>query len=183
MRGALLTGLIARLPEAELTTLASDIESGTIKTLVVLNEDLTQTGIAESLLRKVDMLYFGTHKNSTSRCAKVELPTLTVFEKSGTFVNQQFRLQRFHQVVPGPAGLLADVHLLTRLLGLLAGEEPANLPSMDALWDEMATVIPAFSGISFASISDQGVLLDSTPYQSLPFSEGASLHYQPSVSV
>jgi len=180
VRGGLLTGLIDQAPVAELSTLASEIESGAVKTLVVLGEDLSELGLPASLLRKVDTLYFGTHKNKTSKHSKVELPTLTVFEKSGTFVNQQFRLQRFHQAVPGPAGLLADVHLLSRLLALLAGEESTNLPSMDALWADMAKAIPAFADISFAGIGNSGVLLDSSSFQSLSFCEGDSLHYKPS---
>lgn len=182
VRGGLFTGLIDQPPTADLSGLASQIESGSVDALVVLGEDLTIAGVPASLLRKVDMLYLGTHKNETSKCAKVELPTLTVFEKSGTFVNQQFRLQRFHQAVPGPAGLLADVHLLARLLALIEGRESENLPSIDVLWAEMSKTIPAFSDITFTSIGDEGVLLDAGPYRPLSFCEGSSLHYKPSVT-
>ena len=45
----------------------------------------------------------------TTAAAEVVLPALTVFERSGTFINCQFRLQSFAQAVPGPTGVLPDV--------------------------------------------------------------------------
>ncbi|HCR36821.1 MAG TPA: ferredoxin [Opitutae bacterium] len=178
LRGALVTGLIDQKPRPALPELAELIESGSVKLLFVVNEDLTQLGITEALLRKVDIVYLGTQKNQTSRMAKVELPMLTVFEKSGTFINQAFRLQKFHQVVPGPAGLLPDIHILSRLLGLFQGIEPKPT-SLDNLWQAMANGLPALKGHAFATIPDEGVLLDASPYKHINFCEGETLHYNP----
>jgi NADH-quinone oxidoreductase subunit G len=105
------------------------------------------------------------------------LPTLTVFEKSGTFINQQFRLQKFSKAVPGAAGATDDLVLLARLLtevsgGTLTGE-------VDALWTTLSKEIPQFPAITLASLPATGLLLDRTPWASLPFAEGETLHYKP----
>jgi NADH-quinone oxidoreductase subunit G len=66
-------------------------------------------GLTAAQLAKVSVIYLGTHANATSAAAKVVIPTLTVFEKSGTFVNQQFRLQKFAQGRARPAGVADDL--------------------------------------------------------------------------
>ena len=94
-RGALSVGFIETLPENQLTELSNRIDAGEIDTVVVYNEDLLAAGISEEQLEKVELVYFGAHANATSAAASVVVPTLTVFEKDGTFINQQFRLQKF----------------------------------------------------------------------------------------
>jgi hypothetical protein len=61
-------------------------------------------GLTAAQLAKVSVIYLGTQANATSDAAKVVIPTLTVFEKNGTFVNQQFRIQRFAKAVPAARG-------------------------------------------------------------------------------
>ena len=68
-----------------------------------MGEDLTAAGLSVAQLAKISIIYLGTHANATSAAAKVVIPTLTVFEKSGTLVNQQFRIQKFARAVPAPA--------------------------------------------------------------------------------
>src|SRR5208283_198769 len=90
VRGALLTGLIKAVPEAELTELAAQIDAGRVRTVVAMGEDLTAAGLGAAQLSRIAIVYLGTHANATSAAAKVVIPTLTVFEKAGTFINQQF---------------------------------------------------------------------------------------------
>lgn len=181
VRGGLVTGLIKTLPEEVLTALAEKIEKGEIKTVVAYNQDLLEAGISAELLKKVTVVYFGTHANGTSEVARALLPTLTVFEKSGSFINQQFRLQVFHQAVPGPAGLMPDIILLERLAAVLQGRKP-QFSSVSQIWELMSKEIPAFSGLTFKSIPETGYLLDASPYKDLPFCEGESWHYKPTAS-
>ena len=96
--------------------LAADIDAGKVKTVVSVGEDLTAAGLTAAQLAKVSVIYLGTHKNATSDSAKVVIPTLTVFEKAGTFVNQQFRFQKFAKAVPGPAGVADDLVTLAELI-------------------------------------------------------------------
>jgi NADH-quinone oxidoreductase subunit G len=177
VRGALVTGLIAALPSQQLTSLAADIDAGKVKTIVAINEDLAAAGLTAAQLAKVSVIYLGTHKNATSAAAKVVLPTLTVFEKSGTFVNQQFRLQKFAKAVPGPEGLADD---LVTLANLAAAAGAGALPSdLTGVWATLAAEVPALAGLSYAKLPANGTLLDSAAWAGLPFVEGETLHFKP----
>ncbi len=177
VRGALVTGLITALPASQLTSLAAGIDAGKVKTVLSLGEDLTAAGLTAAQLAKVSIIYLGTHKNATSDAAKVGIPTLTVFEKSGTFVNQQFRLQKFAKAVPGPAGINDDLVTLAELVAAAGG----GMVSFDlgTLWTAIAAAVPALASVSYASLSSTGLLLDATPWAALPFVEGETLHFKP----
>jgi NADH-quinone oxidoreductase subunit G len=182
VRGALLSGLIRELPKADLKELTAEIESGRIQNVMVFNEDLTSLGLSEQVLRKVKVVYCGAQQNATERLATIVLPMLTVFEKTGSFVNEQFRLQTFDQVVPGPAGLLPDMHVLGRLYTQLTGKSPAVHEGMDALWKWMGESVAVFKGIQFTKIPDTGLLMAPGALGQLRFPEGKSLHYDPSAT-
>ncbi len=177
VRGALVTGLIQGLPQPKLERLAAGIDAGTIRTVVAINEDLVAAGLTPAQLAKVAIVYLGTHVQPTTAAARVVIPTLTVFEKSGTFVNQQFRLQKFAKAVPGPAGASDDLVALSRLLAALGG---GAIPSeINALWSLMAEEVPALKTIAFGRVPATGLQLDPAPWAGLPYVEGETLHYKP----
>ena len=178
LRGALLHGLIGKLPEAELASIAREINSGAVKTLVVVNEDVTELGIPADLLAKVKVIYFGTHTNETSKVANVVCPSLMVFEKDGSFVNQSFRLQKFKAAVPGPRGIHPDFTVLEKIVAALGDEKPAAL-TLDLVWERIAEKVSAFEGQSWRGISDEGLALDPTPFLDLPFVETKNLKFDP----
>jgi len=97
-----------------------------------------------------------------------------VFEKSGTFINQQFRIQKFSAAVPGPAGATDDLAAIASLLGAAT---PAT--EINALWAALAADVPALAPLRYGNIPDTGLLLDGTPWAHLPFAEGKALHHQP----
>ena len=177
VRGALVTGLIRELPQTKLSALGAAIDAGKVKAIVAVGEDLAAAGLSAAQLAKVAIVYLGTHDNVTAAAAKVVIPTLSVFEKSGTFVNQQFRLQKFLKCVPAVAGAHDDLVVLTRLIAALgAAPVPAEL---HALWTVLAAEVPALKAITFANLPETGLLLDATPYAGLPFVEGETLHHKP----
>ncbi len=177
VRGALVTGLISALPAAQLTSLAADIDAGKIKTVLSHGEDLVAAGLTAAQLAKVSIIYLGTHANATSAAAKVLIPTLHTFEKAGTFVNQQFRIQRFAAAVPGPAGSTNDLVVLSKLVSATGGVVLAS--DVHGLWSTLAASVPALAGLSYKSIADTGVVLDSASWSGLPFVEGETLKYKP----
>jgi NADH-quinone oxidoreductase subunit G len=177
VRGALVTGLIAALPSARLESLAAGIDAGKVKTVIAIGEDLVAAGLSAAQLAKVAVIYLGTQANPTSAAARVVIPTRCVFEKSGTFVNQQFRLQKFQPAVPGPAGTCDDLSVLARLVAAVGG---AAVPGeLHALWRELAATVPILQGVAYATLSDAGQALDAAAFAGLPFVEGETLHYQP----
>jgi NADH-quinone oxidoreductase subunit G len=177
VRGALVTGLITSLPSQKLAALAADIDAGKVKTVVSVGEDLAAAGLTAAQLAKVAVIYLGTHRNATSEAARVVIPTLTVFEKSGTFVNQQFRLQKFAKAVPGPAGVNDDLVTLAELVAAAGGGIiPFDLAS---LWTLIAAETSVLAGLSHATLPATGQLLDGTAWAGLPFCEGETLHFKP----
>jgi len=179
VRGALVTGLVGELPSAKLTALAAGIDAGKIKTVVAIDEDLAAAGLTPAQLARISIIYLGTHANATSAAARVLLPTLTVFEKNGTFVSQQFRIQKFAKAVPALAGATDDLVVLCKLIAA-ANPSAAALPAdINALWKIIAAEVPALGAMLFANIPDTGLLLDPTPWLGLPFVEAETLHYKP----
>ena len=177
VRGALVTGLITALPTQKLSALAAAIDDGQVKTVVSVGEDLVAAGLTAAQLAKVAVVYLGTHANATSAAAKIVFPTLTVFEKSGTFVNQQFRLQKFLTCVPGPTGTAADAVVLAKLVAAVGGTAVAG--DLGSVWTALAAEVPALAGLSFSALPETGAPLDAAPFAGLPWVEGETLHYKP----
>jgi NADH-quinone oxidoreductase subunit G len=206
VRGALVVGLISDFPRSSgdagppelparnpgepppasgiitggLGKLAADIDAGRVKAIVSINEDLTVAGLTAAQLAKIHVVYIGTHQNTTTAAAKVVIPGYMVFEKNGTFVNQQFRLQKFFKCVPGPLGAADDLVVLAKLLAAAGG--PALPGEVHALWPVLAGEVDALKAITFASLPETGLLLDATPFARLPFVEGETLHYKPAAA-
>jgi NADH-quinone oxidoreductase subunit G len=177
VRGALVTGLINKLPDAKLADLAAVIDAGKVKTVLAINEDLAAAGLTAAQLARVKLVYIGTHGSATTDAAQVILPTSTVFEKSGTFINQQFRLQKFLQAIPTLAGTTNDLVVLTKLLTAVGGA--SYTAELGAIWKTLAEEVRIFAGVSFASLPETGLALNSTDFANLPFVEGETLHYKP----
>ncbi len=178
MRGALLTGLVKALPGTDLKALASQVDAGEVKTVFCVREDLTKLGLSEAQLRKVNVVLLATHETAVSAFAQVVAPALTVFERAGTFVNQNFRLQKFMQAVPGPSGVLTDVELLAALLAAVEGKTVPE-SNLDVLWAQLGEAVPQFKGLAFRTLPETGALLDASAFNGIRFPEGPSLHYIP----
>ena len=168
-RGALVTQLTTRPADANLNALKADIDAGKVQTLLICREDLADFGLTPSTLAKVRTIVLATHHNTTTAAAEIVIPALTVFERSGTFINCQFRLQSFAQAVPGPTGVVPD----TLSLGRLANVEVANL------WQAIATSTPTLAGLNGRLLPAEGLQLDSTPWASFSFPESKLLKFAP----
>lgn len=178
LRGALLNGLISELPKPNLDALAEKIEIGAVDTLFVVDEDIVQDGIPSELLSKVKIIYLGVNGNQTSQVAQIVSPSLSVFEKEGSFVNQNFRLQKFNAAVPGPQGIQPDIFILEAIVAQLAGEKPTR-PLIHQIWEQIAATVEPFRDLSWQSIVDEGIELDPTPLLDLPFIETKNLKFDP----
>ena len=177
VRGALVTGLISALPAQKLSQLSADINSGKVKTILSVGEDLTDAGLTAAQLSKVAIIYLGTHRNATSDAARIVIPTLTVFEKSGSFVNQQFRLQKFARAVPGPAGVVDDLVTLAELIAAVGGGVLTF--DLSLVWASLAAEVKVLAGLSYAKVPATGQILDASAWAGLPFCEGETLHFKP----
>lgn len=179
LRGALVTDLIDSLPEEKLSELSSAIESGAVRTLLVVNEDVTSLGIAPQLLDQLNLIYVGPLANETSKVADVVIPSLMVFEKDGSFINQSFRLQRFKAAVPGPAGIQPDFMVLEKIFAPLAGEKPAPV-NIDSVWERLSSQVEMIDETTrWRSIPEDGLPLAPGALGDLPYVESKNLKYDP----
>jgi NADH-quinone oxidoreductase subunit G len=174
-RGALLAGLTDRAADRDLSALRAEIDAGRVRSLLVCHEEVTSLGLDIATLAKVRLVTLGTHLDATATAAEVALPALTVFERSGHFVNCQFRLQAFLQAIPGPAGILPDVATLARLLGAMEGR-PAAFDA-GSVWQELATAQPALANLSSGRTPAEGVVLDGATWSHLSFPERKLLKF------
>jgi len=180
LRGALATGLISKLPGADLAALAREIGAGGVQTLLVVDEDVTQLGITQELLAKVKLIYVGSHTNETAKVADVVIPSLMVFEKDGSFINQNFRLQKFRVAVPGPRGIQPDFMVLNKVQALLKGEGASPAAALDTVWQNLAVKVELIDdSLTWRGIPDGGLPLDAGKLLDLPFVETKNLKYDP----
>ena len=178
LRGALASGFISSYPKDNLDNLSSDLEKGVIEAILVLNEDLLESGIAAESLLGVPVVYLGTHANSTTNLAEVIIPTLTSFEKKGTFINRSFLAQGFEQSVPGLPGLLPDVHILNKLLDELDDENKVS-SDFSLIWKNLSSPPNSpFKGMSFSDALRGPLKIDYTKWKNLPFVESNALHFE-----
>lgn len=177
LRGALVSGFSSSYPKETLSTLSQALGKGQLEALLVVGEDLLDSGIDASELSEIPVIYLGTHQNSTSQLSQVVIPLLTSFEKSGSFVNRGFFVQAFQQAVPGPAGILPDIKIISRLLNELS-EDQEHSSDLHEIWKGMSRST-LLKGLSFSALKKQSVQLDGSKWAELPFVELKALHYEP----
>jgi len=161
VQGALLTGLTTTNPITSLNELKESIEKNLIKTLIVCNEDLAQIGLNPELQKKVKLIHIGTRRHPASSTIRAEIPSLTVFEKDGTFINRQRRLQKFHQAVPFRPGVFPDYCFWDSILNFLQSQETSFRPLND-IWTSMSQHLAPLNNIHFSKIPLDGIQLEGT---------------------
>ena len=91
--------------------------------------------------------------NETAKYAHVFLPGATFLEKDGTFTNAERRISRVRKVIE-PRARYADWEvtcLLSKALGY-----PMNYDHPSQIMDEIASLTPTFTGVSFDKIDKLG---------------------------
>jgi NADH-quinone oxidoreductase subunit G len=178
LRGNLVTGFSNKYPSDDLPELAQALEKKQIDALIVVGEELSESGVDLDDVN-IPVIFLGTHQNKTSELSTVVIPTLTSFEKSGSFINRNFRLQSFKQSVPGPAGLLPDLHIIVSLINGLS-EDADQSSDLASIWKQMSkSTTNPLHGIVYSKIPGDGIQLDGAKWDSLPFVEKKALHFSP----
>jgi len=154
--GARLTGICAAEMGASLPKIVSGIKNGKITTLIVFGEDVTKQGIGVDLLGKLETLIVSDIlPNATTRLAHYVLPGCTHAEKRGTFTNAKGRVQKFMKAVEPPGDARPEWEFLRDLVHNVTGQNVAM--TIEGLFNEMAKEVPAFNGLTWASLSNTGV--------------------------
>jgi NADH-quinone oxidoreductase subunit G len=150
--GAKLIGLAT----GRMQEIASQVSSGTIKSLLVLGEDARDCGIPEQDLRKLKSLVVtGILPNKTTAAATVLLPSASWAEKRGSMINIKGRLQRLNKAISSPGKARDDWEILRDLLQAVSGSNGTY--TVDELFKQTAAEFPALEGLSLSRIGDLGI--------------------------
>ncbi len=143
-------------PGSQLEAIQRAVNSGLVKGLIVLSENLLKVGFDRDALSKLSFLAC-THilANATAELANVVLPTATYAEKRGSMINVTGRLQRLGKAVNSPGQARDDWEVLRDLVLELTGNN--GLHSVDDVFKCLAAEVPLFQGLTLSRIGDLGV--------------------------
>jgi len=144
-------------PYASLAAIRQGVESGEIKSLIVLGEDLiSDAGFSAESLGKLDfLLQTAILANPTASAADLVLPAAAFAEKRGSMVNLSGRIQRLNRAIEPPAEARDDWEILRDLTAAITCENP-DIFLIEDLFKAMVAEVPAFEGLTLSKIGDLG---------------------------
>jgi formate dehydrogenase major subunit len=87
----------------------------------------------------------------------VFLPVASNFEKDGTFMNAERRIQRVRAALPPPQGVRTDSEVLCAIAAELGHAEHFPSARAEDIWNEVRSVWPAGAGITYARLDAHGL--------------------------
>ncbi len=154
--GATLIGIAHATPGTEARAIAKDIESGKIKCLIVLHEDLSELGVTEEQFAKLQsLIVLGMLPNAATRAATVLLPGSGFAEKRGSMINIKRRLQRLNAATQPPGESRDDWEIVRDLIQAVSGGNGVH--AIEDVFREMSAAIPELAGLSLSKIGDLGI--------------------------
>ncbi len=136
---------------------------GELKCLWVVGYDVLATlpnrsATSPALARLDTIIVQDLFINETAReFATVFLPAASVFEKDGTFMNSERRIQRVRRVVPPPGGARPDWQIFCDVARAMGHAAEFPYESAADIWDEVRAVWPAGAGVTAARLEESGV--------------------------
>ncbi len=154
--GARLFGLAADPMGSNVARFAQGIRTGSLRTLLVLGEDVTRCGLGADLLAKIETLIVSdVLPNPTTALAHYLLPGCAAVEKRGSFTNAHGRVQRFFAAIDPPGDARPEWELLRDLV--MAVTDRALPDTIEGLFNQMAGDVRALHGIEWAALGDAGL--------------------------
>ncbi len=138
--------------------------AGTLKALYVMGYDIAMSNphaqsTAEALARLELVVVQDIFMNETARrFAHVVLPAASSFEREGTFMNGERRIQPLRTCVPAPGDASPDWYILSSLADRLGHRRSFGYDSVESIWNEIREVWPDARGISYQRLAREGGL-------------------------
>ncbi len=155
-------------PGSSLATLRDNVAKGSIKALLVLQENLLkEAGFEDSDLSRLQHLVIGhILANPTAEAAHVVLPLSDATEKRGSMINATGRLQRLNAAITAPGEAREDWEAL-RDLSIALGSKATVPYTLEDVFKSMAADVEEFQGLSIGKIGSEGIPLLATT-ESIP---------------
>jgi formate dehydrogenase major subunit len=148
-----------RTPGLRILDMFAAALDGRLKALWVIGEDIAQTDPdtrrVEAAIDACELVISqDLFLSRTAERADVVFPAAPFFEKDGTFVNFDRRVQRVRPAVSPPGEAKTDFEIVNLLAGALGAD--LGCPTPAATFDELARIAPDFAGISHARLDAGG---------------------------
>jgi formate dehydrogenase major subunit len=153
---------LPRTPGLKLLDMIDAAIDGRLKALIVVGYDILltnpQTDRTRRALQSLDLLVVqDLFHTETSSLAHVFLPACSAFEKDGTFMNAERRVQRVRKVVEPAGESRTDGEIVRALAAAMGrGDLLASARAAD-VWDEIRQVWPGARGITYARLEHGGL--------------------------
>ncbi len=136
--------------------------NGKLKALWAIGYDIlltnANTASTEQALHSLDLLIVqDMFLNETARLASVFLPACSSFEKNGTFMNAERRIQRVQKVIEPLAGSKSDWEIICAVASALGKGSSFSYSSTEEIWNEIREVWPGGRGITYDRLDRQGI--------------------------
>jgi formate dehydrogenase major subunit len=105
---------------------------------------------------------------TTKRFGNVFLPAAASFEKHGTFMNAERRIQHVRQAYPPPGHARADWEIVCAVAQRMTPRDGFEFASAEAIWDEVRRMWPDVHGITYARLDELGGLRWPCPSEQHP---------------
>jgi formate dehydrogenase major subunit len=136
--------------------------SGQLKALWAIGYDIamtnpnarhTQQALAGLELLVVQDLFL----NQVAGHAHVFLPAASGFEKEGTYMNSERRVQRVREVVPPPSNAQPDWRILCEVASAMGHGNQFAFSSPQEVWDEIRATWREVRGMTYARLDSRGL--------------------------
>jgi formate dehydrogenase major subunit len=149
---------LSKEPGLRIPNMMDEAVDGAFKALYLQGEDIAQSDpdtqhITAGLKAMECVVIQDIFLNETARYAHVFLPGSSFLEKDGTFINAERRIGRVRKVMSPLAGM-ADWETTIAFANALGVEMKYTDPSQ--IMDEIASLTPTFSGVSYARLDELG---------------------------
>jgi formate dehydrogenase major subunit len=132
-------------------------QRGEVRAMMIIGEesmvtDPDQNQVARALSALDFLVVLELTLTETAKVADVVLPAAAFVEKDGTFTNCERRVQRIRQAISAPGEARCDWQILGALAARM-GYAGMSWTSAEQVFDEMVTLTPLFSAMSYPRLS------------------------------
>jgi formate dehydrogenase major subunit len=151
-------------PGLTLPEMLTAADAGKLRAILVVGYDILLTmpnaeATARALAKLESVIVLDLFFTETARAVgTVFLPVASSFEKDGTFMNAERRIQRVRQALPRRGGCKTDAEVLCLLGERLGCRDQFRYPDASAVWDEVRRLWPAVAGMSYARLETRGLI-------------------------
>jgi formate dehydrogenase major subunit len=135
---------------------------GRLKALVVVGYDILLTNPnadrTRRALERLDLLVvLDLFWTKTAELAHMFLPAQSSFEKDGTFMNAERRIQRVRRVIEPVGAARSDLRIICDLAAGLGRGAAFSYASPEDVWNEIRTLWPDARGVTYGRLDERGL--------------------------